>query len=142
MVKQEQEKSLTAPLTLPTSSGRKARKASRTGAAGRLNIVRAQIRLPNDIEEDCGSSSSGGVATNSALSAQNYDSQGGCVEVIDSGGKSYDSGAETPPPTSAAAGAVEKSLSGGQAASVVSGGSGTSSRTSKGPKSVASMVRR
>ena len=51
MVKPEQEKSLTAPLTLPTAGGRKTRKASRTGAAGRLNIVRAQIRLPDDIEE-------------------------------------------------------------------------------------------
>ena len=49
MVKSE-EKSLTAPL--PTSHGRKTRKASRTGAAARLPIVqRAQIRLPNELAE-------------------------------------------------------------------------------------------
>ena len=50
MVKPE-EKSLTAPISLPSSQGRKTRKASRTGAAARLPIVRAQIRLPNDLNE-------------------------------------------------------------------------------------------
>ena len=47
MVKPE-EKSLTAPLP---NAGRKTRKASRTGAAARLPIVRAQIRLPDELNE-------------------------------------------------------------------------------------------
>ena len=59
MVKPE-EKSQTAPLSLPSegrnlalpsAAGRKTRKASRTGAAAKLPIVRAQIRLPNELNE-------------------------------------------------------------------------------------------
>ena len=48
---------MTAPLTIPGGgpggggTGRKTRKASRTGAAARLPIVRAQIRLPGELNE-------------------------------------------------------------------------------------------
>ena len=135
MVKQEQEKSLTAPLTLPTASGRKARKASRTGAAGRLNIVRAQIRLPNDIEEDGGNSSgsteSGRSATNSAAGSahagKGSDFSGGDNSQITS--------------ESSGGGGVKGGYDGGGSAASSAGS--TPGRLKTGTaKSVASMVRR
>ena len=135
MVKQEQEKSLTAPLTLPTASGRKARKASRTGNAGRLNIVRAQIRLPNDIEEDC---SSGGGGSSAAMSGQS----GGGKESV----AKQHTGEITASDTKISdydGNKVGYDSGGGNAAAGGGLTSASSGRVQSGPtKSVASMVRR